>query len=132
MGAKITPFPGDACAFFLAGRCVLAERQNPGLDPGIRCKVLLGWESAWDDFLTRADAFGLEERTAARIWEDRLRLLVESGPDCAEFAAGPDTEATGCAHSREDLCLMRLPACAGRCKDFRARDDILFCYRRKL
>jgi len=122
MTAHIRRLPGKECLYHVRDRCLYEERLNPGYNRRWRCRVLQGWEASYDDFLLRAEAFQLESATVAGLWESRVERLVEQRPDCAEFCRG-GTEVTGCIHTLDELCLLALPVCAGRCRLFRSCGD---------
>jgi hypothetical protein len=117
MTARIRRLPGNECRHFASGRCLFEEQRNPGYHRDWRCRVLAQWEESYDEFLLRAEAFRLEDAAAAGLWERRMERLVAARPDCPDFRQG-GAGATGCVHALADLCLLRLPGCAGRCRRF--------------
>jgi len=116
MAVKIRRLPGKSCVYYKSGRCLYEERLNPGFHRQWRCKILLRWEAAYDNFLLQADIFNLDQETATRIWEERLRRLMRSGRKCPDFILGGDDEITGCASLFGSLCLKLLPLCDGQCR----------------
>lgn len=118
MPAILNHLPAAACAFFLQGRCLYEERLNPGLHQAWRCVVWREWEDDFDDFLGRAEAFALEDEAAGRLWARRQARLLAAARACPDFVPG-GTDPVGCVRGRDTLCLDRLPACAGRCVNYR-------------
>ncbi len=115
------PFSFRTCRYYSGGVCLYSETVNPGLEPDLRCPVLAGMIADWDNFLDRAEVFGLSERLAARIWNDRKHGCGGRGADCLQrdFSAPvtPETLA-GCRHRFQNACLLAMPACGGPCERF--------------
>ena len=121
--------PGHACAFYIQGVCFYQEAARPGCNPAYRCVRLSQLLDRWDDFLDRAEAFGLSEETAARIWSARMEGFVLRCKDCpcaARFpaaAGAPPADAEGavlgCPHLRQGACLLTMPGCEGVCAHYR-------------
>ena len=116
-------FPAIGCRFFQQGRCLYEERLNPGFHTAWRCLVLARWESVYDDFLDRAENFGLSEAELGVLWGRRFERLAEESVPCPDLLAGEGESMPECRHLLEDICLLRLPACAGQCERFRLRDN---------
>jgi len=111
---RVARLPAAACAHFVLGRCRYEENVNPGLYPKFRCQALVRLESAYDAFLTQADAFALDETLAASLWNARCqRLCQESG--CQDYEPGDNSAYPGCLLFADGVCLKRLPECPGRC-----------------
>ena len=122
--------PGHACAFYIQGLCLYPEAARPGFDSAYRCVRLAQVLDGWDDFLDRAEAFGLSEETAARIWSARMDGFVLRRKDCPSPArfpavAGASVDAEGavlgCPHLWQGACLLALPGCEGVCARYRRR-----------
>ena len=123
------PLPsGHACVFYIQGVCFHPEAARPGFDPAWRCVRLTQLLERWDDFLDRAEAFGLAEETAARIWSARMDGFVLRRKDCPSPArfpavAGASVDAEGavlgCPHLWQGACLLALPGCEGVCVHYR-------------
>ena len=120
--------PVRACRYCRDGRCTYAESRNPGLDPGLRCAVLAALTEKWDDFLDRAELFGLSESAASRIWNNRTHGSVFTETPCPGMAreAGVKRPAglpdiAECPYRADDACLLSMPGCSGRCEHFDAR-----------
>ena len=111
---RVARLPAVACAHFIVGRCRYEESLNPGYEPGYRCQVLARLESAYDEFLTRADAFALEEELAAKLWRARCESLYAK-IGCPDYEPGDKNTCPDCALLADDVCLKRLPECSGRC-----------------
>ena len=122
MAARINRMPACDCRYHQGGRCLFEERLNPGYHQRWRCGVLKGWEEAYDDFLDRAEAFSLEPDTASRLWEERLRRLIERAGTCPEYAPGGPDNGTGCVYEFEALCLRLMPPCEGMCRRYERWD----------
>ena len=122
---------GHACAFYIQGVCFYPAAARPGFDPAYGCARLAQLLERWDDFLDRAEAFGLSEETAARIWSARMNDFVLRHKDCpspARFPALTDAspvdaegEILGCPHLWQGACLRTLPGCEGVCGQYRRR-----------
>ena len=120
---ELKRLPGHGCRFFARGRCLYEERLNPGYTKKWRCGVLLRWESVYDDFLVRAEAFGLEEDELSELWRERLeRLMLQEGR-CERYVYSRHVELPSCGNSHETLCLLDLPRCEGRCRRFALNDQ---------
>lgn len=117
MTARIRRLPGTDCRYHVQGRCLYQERLNPGYNQAWRCRVVQGWEASYDDFLLRAEAFRLEAATAAGLWESQVERMVRRGPRCPDYDPGGEG-VTGCTHALDELCLLAVPACRGRCRHF--------------
>ncbi len=122
MTARIRRLPGTDCRHNVRGRCLYEERLNPGYHRDWRCRVVQGWEESYDDFLLRAEAFRLEAAAAAGLWESHVERMVRRGPQCRDFVPGGDG-VPGCSRALEELCLLRLPECSGRCRHFESRGE---------
>ena len=118
-GSGVKRLPGTGCRYYNRGRCLYEERLNPGYHEAWRCRVLTAWERAFDDFVDRAEAFDLGQDRAADLWRLRMRRL---GPDgCEAFVPAGQrapVSVVPCAHAQEDLCLLALPECGGRCRRY--------------
>lgn len=114
---NILRLPGVACRHYFGNHCLYEERLNPGYHESFRCTVLQGWEEAFEAFVDRAEAFGLEPSDASLFWRRRLDALLSGSRDCSDFLA-TDGDGPGCVHFLGGLCVLRLPACAGRCSRF--------------
>lgn len=110
--------PGTACRHFSAGRCLLEEHQNPGWDPAHACRVVTRLCEAYDGFLGRAEAFGLEEASAFAIWSRRFAVLTRQETGCQDYEPGGTDDFPGCSHAKEHVCLLAMPACRGQCPDY--------------
>ncbi|EPR42172.1 hypothetical protein dsx2_0099 [Desulfovibrio sp. X2] len=118
---KVRQMPGNACRFYRHGRCLYEERLNPGYNASWRCAVVRKWEEEYDEFVQRAEAFGLEDETAGSIWEKRFQSLLRMDVPCEHFGRGGEYELLKCVHLMGDLCLCALPRCEGVCRRFQPR-----------
>lgn len=118
---KISRLPANDCWFFIQGRCLYQERLNPGYCRDWRCSVLEGWEKLFDDFLMRAEAFGLEQTKVAELWEKQFARLSSDRLECPEFRFDSEGGVPSCAHRHEVLCLLTLPECGGRCRHYEVK-----------
>lgn len=119
--SKVVPLPPLGCRSYHLGRCLYEEQLNPGLNQGLRCVVQLGWEAAYDDFLGRADSFGLDEAGLLDLWRARFERMATGSIPCPQYAPAPVEALPECRHLFVDICLLRLPPCAGRCVNYRLR-----------
>jgi hypothetical protein len=113
--------PAFGCRSYYQGRCLYEEQLNPGLNQDYRCVVQLGWEAAYDDFLNRADNFGLDETELMRLWSARFERMVSEGVACPQYVPTTAEALPECRHLFVDICLLRLPMCAGHCINYRLR-----------
>lgn len=111
--------PGLGCVYYARGRCLYEEELNPGYNQALRCKVLLHWEAAYDDFLCRVDAFALDQDAVPDLWRRRFERLVQEQYGCDDFEHAPGAGPPACAFVMDGLCLLRLPRCEGRCRRFK-------------
>jgi len=116
--------PGDACRFWIAGRCLYEELMNPGLRAEYSCTVLSVLEDRFDEFVVRGEILGLTSEEAGRIWKQRMAQALNIDWDCANFTAlQDDAGEILCRHFIEGVCVLRLPPCAGRCRRFELSHD---------
>lgn len=120
---ELVRLPAAGCDYFRQGRCLYKERLNPGLHTAWRCVVLARWERVYDEFLDRAESFGLSERDLAALWSRRFERLAEESAPCPDLLAGECESMPECLHLMEDICLLRLPECSGRCENFRRSEN---------
>jgi len=116
-------FPAVGCRFFHSGRCLFEELLNPGLHTEWRCLVLARWESVYDEFIDRAENFGLSESELGALWHKRFERLADEAVPCEDLRAGDGESMPECRYLQEDICLLRLPVCAGQCERFRLREN---------
>lgn len=115
--------PGDGCAYHMKGHCLYAESVNPGYHAEWRCRVLKKWEEAYDHFMCQADNFRLDIKTAGMIWEQRLsRLMLREGR-CPNFVTSRGRSPLDCCHIYDTLCLLALPRCVGKCRNYVLKKD---------
>ena len=124
------PFPGHACRFYIQGACFYEEALRPGSAPEFRCGPLLRLIERWDDFIDRAEAFGLSEEAAGRIWNARREgepplwnqcLSVQTPTPAVRDSRRADEsyaseESFACPHLKSGCCLLALPRCNGVCE----------------
>jgi hypothetical protein len=115
--AEITRLPGGLCRHHTFGRCLYEEHLNPGYSLRWRCVVLKRWESAFDDFLTRAELFGVSQEAVPDLWERRFEQIARNC-DCEDYAPCAEAQSPACAHVHGGLCRLRLPDCEGRCRHY--------------
>ncbi len=121
-GGRVVRLPGVGCRHYDRGRCLYEEALNPGYHRRWRCVVLLRWESAYDDFLERADRFGLSEAGLPELLRRRFERLTGEDVDCPDYAPGADGSLPECRLLHEELCLLKLPECEGVCRHFAPRE----------
>lgn len=124
--AEAVPMP--LCRFYLQGACWYAEALNPGRNAAHRCLRLAELMIDWDDFLDRAECFGLSEQAAARIWNGRRHAALTSKTLCAfrlpqEAESGTTETGPVCSYLRDGACLLAMPRCKGRCFAYAARTE---------
>jgi len=112
--------PAEDCWFNASGHCLYEERLNPGYRRAWRCVVLEDWGRLFDDFIARAEAFGLDQQSAGELWARRFERVVQERFDCVEYKFSVDAELPGCVYQYDTLCLLRLPPCHGRCRHYKA------------
>lgn len=130
--SEVRPFPGHGCRYFSQGRCLYEEALNPGYDRSLKCRIILEVERGYDHFLVQAEAFGVEDRQAGELWEQRFGRILAQGDICPDFVPGFDNEAGGvdeaggadegfpdCALRQDLVCLKAMPRCPGTCARFR-------------
>lgn len=115
--ADIMRMPGDNCRHHTLGRCLYEEYLNPGYSSEWRCRVLACWESAFDDFLVRAELFGVAQEAVPDLWERRFERIARA-VDCEEYALCREADSPACAHVLNGLCRLALPLCEGRCRHY--------------
>ena len=118
---SITQLPGSECQHYAGGRCLYEERLNPGYVQDWRCLVLLKWESAFDDFLARAESFGIVQDAVPGIWERQFERMARDVFDCEHYVYSYGGEAPACMNALDGLCMLVLPECPGRCRHYKAK-----------
>ncbi len=111
--------PAFGCRSYHVGRCLYEEQLNPGLNTAWRCGVQARWEAVYDDFLTRAENFSLDETELGRLWRLRFERLAEEPVNCPDFEPALVDTLPECRHLFVDICLLRLPVCTGHCVNYR-------------
>lgn len=116
---EIIPLPGTHCRYWCIDRCLYKIRLNPGLERDVCCQVLERLEHCFDDHVLRCECFGLSAEKSGLIWKQRMRQVLEGVWDCPDYQVTGDLDQDHvCAHLFEDICLLRLPRCSGRCRYF--------------
>lgn len=121
MSSKVTSMPGEGCRFYKYGHCHYEESLNPGFHKRFRCKLLVAWESDFEDFIARAERFNLDPETAGRIWSEKMKSLRGRADACEDFQQGGGASEIGCLHAYLDVCLLALPLCRGQCTHFQPK-----------
>lgn len=116
-------FPAVGCTHYMQGRCLYEERLNPGYHTAWRCVVLARWEAVYDEFLDRAENFGLSEKDLGALWSRRFDRLAEESVPCPDVRAGDAETMPECRHLEGEICVLRLPECSGQCVNFRLREN---------
>ena len=107
-------FPAPGCVFSRHGFCLREEEENPGYHTGYACRRLAAFVRQWDDFLDRAEAFHLSERTAAAIWNARRHVLQAPPSWCPpENATREPQELVRCCYFHHGACAATMPRCVG-------------------
>ncbi len=109
----------NPCAHRHDGRCLWGEHRNPGLRPDFQCARLEALVEDFDDFLDRAEAFGLNDAQMERLHRarrgkplPRSACPLQTHAETATAAAGAVAD---CGFFLAGLCLRRLPTCATPC-----------------
>ena len=116
--ADVKRLPGDGCRHHTVERCLYQEHLNPGYTTGWKCRVLLRWETAFDEFLERAESFNLSQHAVPDLWERKFERLAREAFDCEEYVYCAGADAPSCVHAHDGLCRLVLPPCEGRCRHF--------------
>lgn len=120
---EIIRLPGQECLYHTGGRCLYEEKLNPGYADQWRCRVLTRWESAFDDFLARAESFGVEQAAVPDLWERQFERLARQAFACESYVYCHGAEAPACVHAMDGVCRLSLPVCEGRCRHFEAQTE---------
>ncbi|MBG0789280.1 MAG: hypothetical protein H0S80_02155 [Desulfovibrionaceae bacterium] len=116
---KIHALPGDGCRHYIFGRCLYQERLNPGYRRSYRCQVLNRWERAYDDFLNRADAMGVDQESVSGLWAIQFQRMAREAFHCRNHVFNHDDHRPpACRNEMDGLCVLGLPKCGGRCRHF--------------
>ena len=111
--------PGEGCRYWIVGNCLYEEHLNPGLRKDFVCSVLSILEERFDAFVVRGEILGLTSEEAGRIWERRMAGSLNIGWNCAQVTPMQDNpDDVLCQHFLEGVCVLRLPACCGRCRRY--------------
>jgi hypothetical protein len=115
---KVLKMPGVGCRYFIREHCCYEERLNPGLHEDWKCEVLLRLDDRFETLIERDDS-ELTLEQAGRIWRGWCDAELSGAWSCPdyEYVSGDDGEEC-CAHLFEDICILRLPVCPGRCSRF--------------
>lgn len=115
---EIKHLPGNECQHYVRGRCFYEERLNPGYAEHWRCQVLARWESAFDDFLSRAEYFGVAQDAVPDLWGRQFQRLARDVFHCRNYTYSHEAEVPACRQHVDGVCIMSLPRCMGRCRHF--------------
>ncbi|WFS64118.1 hypothetical protein LF599_08160 [Pseudodesulfovibrio thermohalotolerans] len=121
--SKISRLPGTDCRHHLNGRCLYEEWLNPGYTKSWRCQVTARWESSFDDFLRRAEFFGVAEDAAPDLWGRQFQRMARETFHCGMYKYRPGAPVPGCGHHLDGVCVMGLPRCSGRCRHYSLNTD---------
>jgi len=116
--ADVKRLPGHGCLYHTFGRCLYEEYLNPGYATSWRCRVLMRWETAFDDFLGRAEAFGVNQDAVPDLWGRKFERLARQAFDCEEYIYCHGADVPACLHAMDGLCRNSLPSCDGRCRHY--------------
>lgn len=117
--ADVERMSGEKCSYHTSGFCLYEEYLNPGFEACWRCRVLANWESAFDEFLARAEKFGVTQDVAPELWARQFERLAREAFACERYEYGQTTEMPGCRHILDGICRILLPSCEGRCRHFK-------------
>lgn len=120
---EVKRLPGHGCRHHNAKRCLYEEHLNPGYTTGWRCRVLAHWESAFDDFLARAESFGVKQEAVPGLWNRKFERLARDTFQCDDFSYAEGAELPACAHVTDGICRLLLPECEGRCRHYALDKD---------
>lgn len=116
--AEVTRLPGQGCRHHTSGRCLYQEHLNPGYSTSSRCRVLLRWEVAFDDFLERTEQFGVSQQAVPDLWERKFNRMAREAFQCDRYVHCEEADIPACFHAHDDLCRQELPECEGRCRHY--------------
>lgn len=121
VGGRMTELkrlPGRGCRHHTAQRCLYGEHLNPGYHDEWRCRVITHWETAFDDFLARAENFGVHQDAVPDLWNRKFERMARETLRCNDFSYAAGADVPSCAHVCDGLCRLLLPECEGRCRHF--------------
>jgi len=121
--AELKRLPGDGCLHYLGGRCLYQEHLNPGYATQWRCRVIMHWEDAFDEFLLRVEAMNVAQDAVPDLWSKKFERLARQTFDCEEYVYGPESTPPACLHGYESLCKLSLPGCEGRCRHYEVKKE---------
>lgn len=116
--ADIKRLPGNGCRHHATERCLYGEHLNPGYTTEWRCRVLMRWEVAFDEFLERAELLNVGQAAVPDLWGRQFERMARDAFDCEEYVYAPEGEAPSCVHAFDGVCRLSLPKCEGRCRHF--------------
>ena len=77
------------------------------------------WESKFDDFLSRAECFSVEQDAVPELWERQFQKMARDVFHCQMYTYFPEgEELPGCRNQLGAICIHGLPKCYGRCRHF--------------
>lgn len=117
--SKIAKLPGVGCKFYIQGKCIYEEFLNPGYDDRWRCSVLLSLEKEYDKLIRQAEAFKLDEKVVAGLWDVRMSTCGSGSKICS----GQDAIYPECSALHGDICLLALPECDGVCSHYSLEEE---------
>ncbi len=120
--ADVKRLPGDGCRHHTCGHCLYEENLNPGYESRWKCRVLLHWEAAFDDFLARAECFGVAQDAVPDLWGRQFERMARKTFDCEQYVYCPECDIPACIHALDGLCRASLPLCEGRCRHFQVNE----------
>jgi len=121
--ADVKRLPGNGCRHHTIQHCLYQEHLNPGYATKWRCRVLLRWETAFDEFLERAESLNVAQDAVPDLWGRKFERLARQAFDCEEYVFCQSGEAPACMHALDGLCRVALPACEGRCRHYELEND---------
>lgn len=116
--ADVKRLPANGCRHHINQRCLYQEHLNPGYTTSWRCRVLMRWETTFDEFLERAEAFDVAQDAVPDLWGRKFERMARQAFDCEKYVFLQGGDVPACAHVLDGLCHLTLPVCEGRCRHF--------------
>lgn len=106
----------------MRGFCLLLV-ENSNDEAAVQCRHIYGFMREWDEFLDRAEAFALDEKTASSIWERIAEKKLSRPASCPggrgdSSRQGQIRDFVDCPDLAEGICLLTLPRCVEVCSSY--------------
>jgi len=123
---KIISLPASDCRYLRYGRCsnFFWHIMKTAGKPGLRDYTCLLWQEKMDkivqfwDATRRVNRFDLSGEERQKLVDRTLARQDSDEAVCPDFKPAPTITANQCLYHYLQACLLKFPACSGRCDDY--------------